>query len=279
MPRKVTDLDRDHMVERYLAGEGPTAVARATGFTKGQVEHALDIRGIPRRSRQAAALARFDRGDHPRLRTDLPAETIVDQYQAGRSLKSLGHEFGVTQRVITRILGEAGVRLRTPSEARQLIDRTAAGERSAEGVERNVAKVGAFEEAIYRTLVDGGEVAHQQHAVDQRNIDIAIAPVAVEIWLSSSLPFNDPYCRERIEHLAGRGWWCLYILIPRRSRALHLPSVVEHTVMFRQFAQANPAALREHRVIRGTGQLVARAQTNGDPLTVIETSVRDGDPA
>ena len=89
-----------------------------------------------------------------------------------------------------------------------------------------------------------------------RNIDIAIAPIAVEVWLSSSSPLEDPYCRGRIKHLSDLGWASCYVLVSRRTRTL-LPAVADKIVAIHDAAQRDPTAPREHWVIRGCGELAA----------------------
>src|SRR5207237_1177233 len=100
-------------------------------------------------------------------------------------------------------------------QALPLIDREKMLTARAES--RPVNHVGWGEDILFDLLVEQGEVPERQLPAGTRNIDLAIKPVAVEVWLSSISPLQDPYCRSRLEYLSDRGWWICYIFVARRT--------------------------------------------------------------
>jgi len=168
---------------------------------------------------------------------------------------------------VNRLL-EQGITPRNPAAARLVLNREQTATRAAES---RPDHVGWGEDTVSDWLVERGETPDLQHPVGTKNIDIAIAPVAVEIWLSSSSPLTDPYCRKRIEYLSNRGWWCCYVLISRRTKVL-LPAVADEIITFVQLARVHPTPPRQHRVIRGCGELAATFGDNLNDITVVPPS-------
>jgi len=140
---------------------------------------------------------------------------------------------------------------------------------AALGAQARSRPIGWGEQILAQWLVDRGETPDAQRPSGTRNIDLALHPVAMEVWASASFPFHDPYCRERIKDLADQGWTMFYVHV--RNQIL-LPTVADQIVEFCQLSRSNPASPREHRVVRGCGELAAVSGDDLDHVTVIPPS-------
>jgi hypothetical protein len=200
-------------------------------------------------------------------RDDLPTEHIAQLYKAGGTATEIGERFGVSRSVIQRIASRAGVPLRSASDTQRLIRR----KKAIAIAKSRPDHTGWGEDVLQEWLAQRGEVADAQTPVGVRNLDLAIHPVAVEVWLSSSFPFNEPYCRERIKYLSDAGWSCVYVLVSRRTRTL-LPIVADEVVRIAQLARRDPTAARQHWVIRGCGELAAIGSAHLDHIARIPAS-------
>lgn len=265
MSRPLSDDDARHAVQLYLSGLSCRAVARQTGFGVDAVLGAVRRAGATR-DLSAARKNLLSTGYRSFRRDDLPVDQITERYMNGESSTTLAAEFECDQKAIFRAVRDGGGLTRTPAQARVLIDWDATRERGALNVHQNTLKVGWGEDEVYAALCDRGETPDRQHPVGPKNIDIALSPVAVEIWLSSSLPLSDDYCRRRIEYLSDRGWTMLYVLISRRTRLLDAAAVADQVIRFREVTKSNPPTLREHRVIRGSGDLATRFGDDLNPI-------------
>jgi transposase len=256
MPRKLPEADRKNAVKLYVSGLSGKQVALQLGVSGHCIERYLNEAGVTR-SIAEAQLLRNARGDG-RKPIELPLEDIKRRYEAGEGCPQIAQTYGVSQSVISRRLQDMGVRIRTLAEAGALIRE----ESRAKRAESCAAPVGWGEELLGRWLRERGKDPVHQLPVGSRNVDLALTPIAVEVWLSGSSPLTDPYCRNRIKYLGDRGWSSCYVFIPRRTRIL-VPAVADQIVALHDAALLNPTAPRQHWVIRGCGELAA---TFGDDL-------------
>jgi hypothetical protein len=269
MPRPRPESDRQHAITLYQSGLSSVIVARQLRADPGWVQGVLKEAGVTR-SRSAARRHFFDRGGRsPFLNRTLPIQEIADRYRQGETTVALANAFGVSGRAITRCIREGGGQVRTVAEARLLIDREQSATRRAAA--RSPHFIGAGEELLRQMLTDRGECPNPQYPCGTKNIDLALLPVAVEIVVSAEAPFKNRYILKRTVYLAQRGWWCLYIWVSRRTGVL-VPEIADQVIAFRDFASSNPSSMREHRVLRGCGELAARATDDLDHWTVIPSS-------
>lgn len=262
MAAKFSDTQRQHAIELYRSGLSMERVARALDVSGGWVSNVVRSAGVSRGLSDAFRL----RPSHPRWIGALPTQEITRRYIDGESITRIASSIGVDARVIDRRLRDAGVPTRNAAQARLLINREKSAAKRAKA---GAAPVGWGEEQLCKWLIERGEAAEPQRPEGTKNIDIAVGAVAVEVWMSGSSPLSDAYCRERIKYLSDRGWWCCYVFVARRTRVL-LPIVADQIIALRQLASANPSAPREHRVIRGCGELAASFgdDLNHGPLIV-----------
>lgn len=209
-------------------------------------------------------------------RLDLDIDDLVKRYLAGESEKAIAQHLGVSRTAIRPRLIERGIEIRDRSAAmrqrmslltpqqRSLLTTAAHQARrgqvdsmetlSARALhnERTGRLTGAGEKALLKLLRKQGFSTKPQHAVGPYNIDIAVWPVAVEVHISPRHPIAIARHRKRVEYLANQGWHSLYVWV---SRAEYIePACVAEVIAHIERAQADPASIREHRVIRGRGQ-------------------------
>lgn len=200
----------------------------------------------------------------------LPNDHIVERYRSGEPYTHIAKAIGVASGTVLRRLRQAGVPIRGVAEATttpEIREKVLTAQ-----AEHRRRKVGRFEDVLGQWLEERGELPDYQRPCGTRSIDLAISPIAVEVWLSTSLPFADPYCRRRIKDLSNRGWSSVYVFIARRTNTL-LPVVADQIVALAQETRRDPPAARQHWVIRGCGELAAIASDDLDDFTVIPPSV------
>lgn len=247
------------MVELYRAGLTQREIAARFSTHYTVVGKYIAQAGAQRTPKEYGRKPRTKAAGDKRFRADVDIRQVAARYLAGEPQTAIARDYGVCHRTVRRWLEETGTPIRTYTATRLLIKREKSSATVAESRSR---RVGWGEELLYQWLVERGESPELQRPEGTKNIDLALHPIAVEVWLSSYSPLSDPFCRERIEYLAQRGWSSLYIFISKRTRVL-LPCVADEIIARLQFARSNPTATRQHWVIRGCGELAA---TFGDDL-------------
>jgi len=234
-------------------------------------------------------------------RSEIDTESTIAAYTGGASAEAIARSMGVHERVVRRALQEGGVPLRTRSEAntlrmtqasedeRRKITEAARAKARANGTlwtpevvskamktrartnQVRGSMVGSFEEDMRKLLVNQGSGPIPQLAVGTYNLDLALAPVAVEVHVCASNPMTNARLRQRSEKLLDAGWTSLYIWITNSFPLL--PRAAEYAITFREAIERSEAPRREHRVIRGTGELVASYRRDPDNGAFVPTSV------
>lgn len=241
-----------------------------------------------------------------RKRLPVDEGDAIERYTGGESCKSIAQSYGVSDDRIKGILGRAGVPWRGMSEARRVMwanrspeERLVAlanahaategrmGEfaRRAKGVKkssdyledraatrhRTGSEIGYGEEIMRCWLLERGLVFEPQVPVDKYNLDLALAPVAVEIHVTPQSPLyrTGRGALDRIEYLTNRGWHVIYVWV---TKAHFLsPQAADDVIAFYERAKADPSTVGEYRVIRGSGELVAVGRGDLDGVTRIPT--------
>lgn len=259
MAAKLTDAQRNHAIELYLSGLSAAKIAPTIGCCSGKISVIIKEAGVVR-TLSDARNQHFKRGGKASVvRDDISTDEVLRRYAAGESANQIAHAFGSCHDAIRTRIQRAGMSYRDVAKAAPLRNYN----QMMTGVAKTkTRKVGAGEDVMANWLRERGEIPYPQHAVGTRNIDIAIAPIAVEIMISADHPFRTEKYRVRTKELLDRGWWCCYVLVAPRTRIL-LPTVADQIVALAQFARSNPSAPREHWVIRGCGE---RASTSGDDI-------------
>lgn len=268
MPRKWTQEKRDYIIELYLSGLTQREVAEKVGSEQKQIGHVLRQAGVSR-SNSKAQLLSWEKGRVAyQYREDVPIVKIISDYKAGKPITKIAEEIGLDSGIVRHRLIENRITLRTAEEAYALIDREKSATLRAESRSR---KTGWGEDVIQGWLEERGESPDPQLPVGTKNIDLAISPIAVEVWFATDNPFKSPYCRERIEYLANRGWTSLYIWIMKRTKVL-LPVVADKVVALVKQSRRYPSVLSQHWVIRGCGEYAATSSFDLNDITFIPPS-------
>lgn len=286
-------LNTGEIARRYAAGESLAGIAAIFGVNPETIRKRLDEAGIPRRPR----------GGQPGDRVKIDDAAMVTRYLAGESEKTLAAAFGVDRNGIRRRLLRAGVTPRGRSESMYVrMARTSPEERArlasaahdavrgkpqsfdflcklAAGKEgRTDGSVSPAELRLADMLREAGLTVIHQKAIGPYNADIATGTVAVEI-LGGSWHRSKKHGR-RLRYILDAGWDVIYIWVDGRRHPL-TPDAAQYVVAHRKFREANPAAPRCYRIIRGGGQFVAEGSADGDdiPDTLPNTDRPDVAPA
>lgn len=209
-------------------------------------------------------------------RHTLDVDDLVSRYLAGEAENTIALDLGVGRPTIRRRLLEAGIQPRNRAEAMSVrMANTGADERKRLAAAANAARRGSKASMVElerkavtaeRTLqkVRNGEIGlasllstrgmrpDLQKACGPYNIDIGLAPVAVEVHMATAHPMRSARQRERVVYLADHGWCTLYVWLVPRTEATD--SAADEIVAHVERARADPSAVREYRVIRGGGQ-------------------------
>ena len=96
---RLTDSQRSEVLDRYLAGEPATALAKEFGVHRATVFSVL---------RRAGVQTRY------RILSDDDVAIAQQMYEAGQSLAVIGVHFGVADRTVLNVFRRAGVPTRGP---------------------------------------------------------------------------------------------------------------------------------------------------------------------
>ena len=277
------NLDTDYLVREYRAGRTAENIARQCGVSKGLVLRRLQEAGEPRRSR----------------RLPLDVALLARLYAEGVSENQLSIRFGIDRNGIRRRLLEAGIQPRGRSAAeilkwsqmgpdrrrRQVAAAHACTKgrkmpvtaklRAALTIQRTLSGMSRYDRALLSMLQERGLDCVPQQAIGPYNCDIAIGPVAVEIfggqwhWHGHHLARTEA----RFRYLMQAGWHVLAIAVNKRSPLTS--RVADYVVAYVEETRRNPTAKREYRVVWGAGEATISGCVDDDHIS-IEPPFTDG---
>ena len=208
------------------------------------------------------------------FRYNLPVGDIVGMYVSGQSENAVAKHFGMGRGVIRRRLREAGIHVRTQSEAETLkwsmmttaqrMAQVSAANHAARGSRRDISvqakiaqtrqrrqtHVGPDERIVRRFLETAGIECIPQQAVGPYNCDLGCFPVAVEVFSSHWL-WGNSY-EKRFRYLLNADW-CIYVLPVSRSSPI-TESRMRHLIAYIEQARRDPPTPREYRVVWSAGE-------------------------
>ena len=202
----------------------------------------------------------------PRILPDADVRDLVDRYLAGATGYELAERFGVSKSTVYRVLDKSGVDLRRLPMHKARADSTASfGElcQRAATREANGTQSSPLEARFADLLTERGVPKPvPQKAIGPYNVDLAIGPVAVEIWGGGWHGSGAHLERfeERTSYVLDAGWWQICVWSPNTMPSV--PAAADQVVAFYEFARTHPAADRKHWVIWGTGQPVGGRRFN-----------------
>lgn len=271
MPRKLFPAYTDHAVQAHLAGASATEIAKQIGSSFVTVRKVLIEAGAydPAIGKAAAAA---------KQRHTIDTDEAVRLYLDGTSENEIAKRLGVQRFVVRRHLASAGVPIRDQTEANRLMMSARSPEEHARntmaahdavrgkrqpettGVARAQAKAkkatpeSADERAMIERLRAAGYDAVPQRAVGKYNIDVAVQPVAVEVfgggWHASGK--HAAGWPARRDYLFDQGWNLVVVWVSAQyplGRGGY-DQVVAHIEQTR----SDPSLRRQEWMIRGDGQ-------------------------
>lgn len=279
--RPVDPARLGHAIEVYRSGKTIEQTAAEVGIDPSVVSAALHASGVEL----------HPRGPSP-FRISLPADTL-QRYRAGESVLSIARRLGVSRPVITRYLLREGAEIRGPSDSMRVrAAQMTAGERSAlaaaahaaiRGKRRSDASLAGRalarqhqppppspgEAALAAWLSERGLQVTPELAVGKYNLDLAIAGSRIGVEVLGGHWHHDSarHCH-RIPYLLGAGWHLLYVWNTRRQPLA--PAAADYIHSFAEQSCRDPAAIRQYRVIRGDGELVAAGRAGDDDFPVTD---------
>jgi hypothetical protein len=120
---------------------------------------------------------------------------------------------------------------------------------------------------LHGWLSQRGYAGVLEQAVGRYNVDIGIAPIAVEVEVTPGNPLKSPRLRKRLGYLCDRGWLVVYVWVTRYG--FMDEGAANYVAALCDAAKSDPSLVGEYRVIRGTGELIASGRPDGDEWTAI----------
>lgn len=287
---KRINIDIDDIKKLYLSGQTVKQVARVLGTSESTLHTFVRRNGFKFTDLRAVS--------HPKTipsrRIPLDVSEIVRRYNNGESKKGIALSLGVGEMTISKRLKEAGIptaanrseamRTRlsrmTLEERLQLTkkahDAVRGMKRSLEDLEkraRGKEKSGPgsrAEELLSEWLESAGFPGTAQKAISKYNVDIAVSPVAVEIYGGNWHANGRHHARavERFKYIINSGWNLYIIWVNAKSYPL-LPDILSDLIPYLKRSRRDPAFRSQYRVVWGTGQLVSAGRYNGEDLALI----------
>lgn len=224
---RVEPADMDNAVKRYIEGEGTTvSIAKSIGISDSALKTELRRRGVP-------------------LRT-------ISDGQRLRAARNPSHMTALLK------IGHAAIRGKPKSEEYLI--------RRAQTFHAKQTKLCPPNALFADMLARRGITTETEFAAGRYNIDIAAAPVAVEIHVGPGNPLGSGTSsrrnRNRTRYLCQSGWIVVYVWVNRRG-FLNEGSA-DYVTALLELAKSDPSVVGQYRVIRGSGELVSEGRPDGD---------------
>ncbi len=275
----------DYFIREYEGGRSMQSIADEYGVPLYSVHTALHFLSAKVRKDYSSRIM------PPRVHVD--EMLLVSMYESGMSINALAKHFNVARTAIIPRLNRLGVILRSRSDqehikwdrmtseqrqnqysqahnaARGRVVTTATKTKHALTVQKKRLHISDTEHALREMLHARGIDSTPQKAVGPYNIDLAVPPVAIEIW-GGRWHWSGRHharCEQRLRYLMENGWHVLILpIIP--PRWLLEDSVVDFVVAQIQDMAPKSDPLREYKVIWGAGAMVFSGRSNDTLLTI-----------
>lgn len=228
-------LDAQNIIKRYLSGESEQRISKDLSVDRSVIKRCLLENGIARRGRSDGAVVRWSRMTERQRK-----HQVKSAHDAVRGIK-WSHE-SLLKRAKTR---EQTRTTGTDNESR-------------------------FVNALKRR---GVEKLIPQHAIGPYNCDIAASPVAVEIY-GGNWHFSGDHLRtahKRIPYILNAGW---HVLIVVAHQGYDILSSADYAAGFIQAMRSNKSTVRQYRMVRGDGKIIASASTNDNQIPLVPSTYR-----
>lgn len=281
VPGKRLNLDADYVIGLYNKGQSCSEIAKITGGSHQSIARLLKAHGV---TRSRSELSRMNGTVHVAHAVQVAhraeeraalTNDVVTRYAAGVSGTAIGKALGVSAPRVTRILNDAGIRIRGRSEAGHIrvardpeaarygfrvASATNAGRKKSAAQKAKIAaskenalsqNIGRGETQVYNGLSEAGYQVRRQVAVGRYNLDLTVDNIAVEIHTDPHGPHLSRHGRHRrVKDLINAGWQVFYIWCPRGISARDMHQAIAYFETFR----SDPPTTGEYTVFRCRGE-------------------------
>lgn len=216
-------------------------------------------------------------------RTNINVDDVISKYNAGKSVKALAEEFGVSRNVILQRLHSVGIQQRNRSESMYVrMSQTSQKERKRLTSSANKAKrgskntpemlhkralaqkrrIGKFEQEFIDALSHADIPVVPQETFQSYNFDIGCGNIAVEIHTQCASPLSSKFINKLMKCVKS-GKNMLYVWISPRTNIV-TSDCYDKVVSLVQSVRLNPPSPCKYWVIRGTGELYACGSFDSD---------------
>lgn len=291
MTRKTSNININNAVKDYIAGDSCKVAAIRWNTSEKSLSNYLKANGLFRSKSEIAKIKGVKISANSGNKITMPESDIIALYESGVAEWTIAKQFNVSRQVIKRILVNNNITRRTQSEANRLFqdsrtptEKHAAianaqewtrGKKlpyehlcnSAKSIERSKANVSPSEKFLFDLLLDRGVVTIPQKAVGKYNIDLAVFPVAIEIF-GGGWHASKPKHIERTRYLLNNGWNVVFVWANIIRNPLSA-GVADYIVTFLDELSSNPSSISQYRVLRGDGKELSRGSMNDDNISVV----------
>ena len=277
MSVKSSLFNADYIIKEYLSGIGIMKLCKKYKASFYTVNDILLKRGI-KRERPINTV------DH---------ETVITLHNQGIGVSGIAKRLGVSPGTIKLVLLRNNIKPRnrheqqlvrmqntTPEDRKKLTQKAHEAKRgkpnSLEAKEKHALTIfkkgtyntSKYETFLYNLLVARGLSPLRQFPVSIYNCDLALPPVMVEIfgghwhWSGSHLAIIE----ERVRCILNAGYHLL--IFPVNNISPFTESIADYIISFFDFAQRNPAATREYRVIWRSGEVITSGCIDDDNISI-----------
>lgn len=263
----------------YEEGESLTGISKALSIDWQTAKLYVSILGLPPitkakcqaiKSRKLRQKAREERG--------YISKEVARMYKNGLSCPEISKKLGIGRGTVTKCLDDAGVNIRTASEATKIrLSKMTADERKeltkapnkkrrmtrppeswkinqALGKQKTRSKAGMFEGDLIKALKSRGFECVHQMAWRKYNFDIFIGDdFAVEVHSSMSRPVHAAGDFKKSIEALGSGIHVCYFWVRPDRKVTEI--AVNQLISFYNITRRNPTPLGQYRVIRSNGEI------------------------
>jgi hypothetical protein len=229
MATKRPPFDADQAIEDYISGMSENATAIKHGISRTLMRTVLLERDIAPRGRSEAETIKWSRMGEAKRRAQVKAA-----HQASRGRRA---------------------------SAEELI-RKAQSKQDTRGASH-------YELTLAAWLHERGLAPIQQLAIGPYNCDLAIHPVAVEVW-GGGWHFTGRHAartQERFHYIMNAGWHVLAVAVDSRCRPL-VPQIADYIVAQVQQMRSNETAIRQYRVVWGAGEFTTGGSAQDNHFSI-----------
>lgn len=291
MTRKTSNTNINNAVKDYLSGDSCKVAATRWNTSQKTLSNYLKANGLFRSKSEIAKIKSVKLSANVWNKIAMPEAEIIALYESGVAEWTIAKQFNVSRQVIKRILVNNNITRRTQSEANMLFQskRTIAEKKasianaqewtrgkklpyehlcnSAKGIERSKANVSTSEKFLFDLLLDRGIVTIPQKAVGKYNIDLAVFPVAIEVF-GGGWHASKPNHIERTRYLLNNGWNVVFVWANVVRNPLS-NGVADYIITFLDELSSNPSSISQYRVLRGDGKELSRGSMNDDNISIV----------